>query len=354
MRSRLLWKIVAVNVITLAVIMVVVWVAVDYLAADYFTVLMRRYNISPADSHAMFVDAVHRYLVQGSLLALVLAVLLALLLTRQVLRPLSEMAEVARRVAAGDLRARVETVSRDEVGGVAQAFNRMTDSLEQMERLRRSMVTDIAHELRTPLTNARGYLEGLADGVVAPSKATFGMLENEIVRLVRLVEDLRRLIEADAAKAYLRRETLHLPDLVEHALAFQRHHFKSRGIVIATRFDPGSERVRGDRGRLLQVMRNLIENAWQYGAPGRRFCVIAQPADEIVEVTFASTGPPIAEADLPLLFERFHRAEKSRSRTTGGAGIGLAIVKGVIEAHGGKVGAYRAQDFNCFWFSLPR
>ena len=176
---------------------------------------MERYNISPAESHQMFLDAIHRYLIQVSVAALALAVLLSLLLTRKVLRPLSDMAAISRRIAAGDYTDRVEVASRDEVGHLARAFNQMADGLERVERLRRSMVVDMAHELRTPLTNIRGYLEALADGVVPPSKETFEMLQEEILRLVRLAEDLNQLTKADAARAYLQREEIALPDLIE-------------------------------------------------------------------------------------------------------------------------------------------
>jgi signal transduction histidine kinase len=333
--------------------MLIVWLAVDYLAADYFAALMERYHISPADSHAIFLDAIHRYLVQAGLFALVLATVLSLLLTRQVLRPLARMAEVTRRVAAGDLSARVETRSRDEVGRLAASFNQMTDSLERIETLRRSMVVDMAHELRTPLTNIRGYLEALADGVVVPSKATFDMLQDEILRLVRLVENLHQLTKADAARAHLRRETLRLSDLVSRALTVQRHHFESRGISVATRFGADAEQVTGDRDKLGQVLRNLIENAWQYGSRGGRFVITTERAAEGVTMTFANTGPAIPVADLPLIFERFHRAEKSRSRAGGGAGIGLAVVKELVEAHGGRVGAASEGGINRFWLTLP-
>ena len=135
-RDRLLWKLLAINLPVIGVVILVVWVAVDFLAADYFTVLMERYKISPADTHQMFVDAVHRYLYYASLIAAVIAVLLSFLLTRTVLRPLSQMTEVTQRIAAGDYTARVDVKSKDELARLGLAFNRMADSLEQVEQLR--------------------------------------------------------------------------------------------------------------------------------------------------------------------------------------------------------------------------
>lgn len=138
MRSSLLWKLLAVNALVIAVVILIVWMAIDYLAANYFTAIMERYNISPAESHEMFLESIYSFLVQGSLVALCVAGLLSFLMTRKVLAPLSEMTAVSRRIAAGDYSARVETSVRDEVGQLASAFNQMSDSLERVEQLRRS------------------------------------------------------------------------------------------------------------------------------------------------------------------------------------------------------------------------
>ena len=353
MRDSLLWKLVAINATLIAVALVVVWLAFDYFAADYFSVLMEQYEISPADSHQMFVDSIHRYLLQAGVLAIGLAILLSVLLTRTVLRPLSRMAEVSRHIAAGDYSARVHEAPSGQVGRLAAAFNQMTDSLERIEALRRSMTVDMAHELRTPLTNIRGYLEALADGVVPPSKETFDMLQAEILRLVRLVEDLQQLTKADAARAFLRREALALPELLDQVLGLYRPQFESRNIAVETHFAAEASEATGDRDKLLQVFRNLVENAWRYGDAGGSFEITAARENGALRLDFANSGPAIPEAELPLLFERFHRGEKSRSRDSGGAGIGLAIVKELVEAHGGTVGVESRDGVNRFRVTLP-
>ncbi len=353
MRNSLLWKLLAVNAVVIAMVILIVWLAIDYLAADYFSAIMERYNISPADSHQMFLDSIHRFLVQGSLLALAVAVLLSFLLTRRVLAPLSQMTVVSRRIAAGDYSARVETSARDEVGQLAQAFNQMSDSLERVERLRRSMATDLAHELRTPLTNIRGYLEALADGVVPPSKDTFDMLQEEILRLVRLVEDLNQLTKADAAKAFLRKEEIELGDLMARVVQLYQYQFDNREIAVETSIGDRAAHVRGDRDKLLLVLRNLVQNAAQYATPGGRVKISAARVGDGVEVSFVNPATGIEKQDLDLIFERFHRTEKSRSRDSGGAGIGLSIVKELIEAHGGRIGAGSQGGEVRIWFTLP-
>jgi len=338
MRQRLLWKLLAINLPNIGIVVVVMWLAIDFLAADYFSTLMTQYNIEPDDANEMFLDVIYRYLAQATLLALALTIVLTVILTRKVLRPLSQMAEATQRLAAGDYSARAPLGPSDEVGELATAFNRMADSLEQLEGLRRTMVADFAHELRTPLTNIRGYLEALADDVVTPSKETYDILQDEILRLVRLVEDLNQLTNADAARAYLRHDAIDVEEFVRRALTLNRHEFDARGISVTVDIGPKARRFTGDPDKFLQILRNLIQNAWQYTPEGGVFRITGTSKGGLVQLNFTNTATGVTENDLNLIFERFHRLEKSRSRDTGGAGIGLSIVKQLVEAHGGDAG----------------
>ena len=353
MKQRLIWKLLLINLPVIAVIIAVVWLAIDHLAAAYFMVLMDKYMVAPTATHHAFLTAIHETLIWASLAALLLAGVLSYLLTRRVLRPLAAMTAATREVAAGNFAVRVATGPRDEVGEVAAAFNRMADALERLEALRKTMVADVAHELRTPLTNLRGYLEGLADEVLPPERATLEMLQQETLRLVHLVEDLGQLARADAARAFLQREPVDLPAAVEQLLALDRPRFEARSLAVTTRFTPGAERVSADRDKLLQALRNLLENAWKYTPAGGRVGICAEPVGSGLRVTISNSGPGIPAADLPFIFERFFRVDRSRSRTGGGAGIGLAIVKELIEAHGGTVGAESGAGETRVWFELP-
>ncbi len=263
------------------------------------------------------------------------------------------MSEVTRRIASGDYKARVEITSGDEVGQLGEAFNSMSDSLERLESLRKRMVGDIAHELRTPLTNVRGYLEGLSDGVVPPTPETHAILREEIMRLVRLVEDLQQLTKADAALAFLDRAEVALDELIHRAIGIDRPQFDKRRISIEISCDPTAATVSADSDKLVQVLRNLVQNAWQHTPDGGSFSVTTARTPDGVTVEFANSGPEIPTQDLGHLFERFYRPERSRSRDTGGAGIGLAIVKELIEAHGGQVGVESDPAGTRFWFTLP-
>ena len=353
MKVRLVWKLLAVNVALLMLVLILVWLSVDTLAASYFSELMERYHISPEETHAMFLEAVHRYLAWTVAGALALALLLSFLLTRRVLRPLSDVSRMTGQVAAGDYKARVQVRGTDEVSNLAQAFNRMADSLDQVERLRKRMVMDVAHELRTPLTNVRGYLEALGDGILPPEKATFNMLQAEVERLVKLVEDLLQLARADAARAFLRPEQVVLPLLVEQVLALHAANFRQKGIRVETRFGPGADRVYADSGKLCLALENLVDNGWRYAPTQGHFNIEAERVNGQIRVTFSNDGEGIPRQDLPFIFERFYRAEKSRSREHGGAGIGLSVVKEIIEAHRGGVGASQSEGLTKIWFTLP-
>ena len=309
MRRRLLWNLLAINLPYIGIFVVVMWLAINFLAADYFSTLMTQYNIEPDDANKIFLDAIYRYLAQAALLALALTIVLSVILTRKVLRPLLQIAEVTRRLAAGDYGARAPLGPADEVGELAAAFNRMVDSLERLEGLRRTMVADFSHELRTPLTKIRGYLEALADDVVTPSTETYDILQDEIRRLVRLVEDLNQLTDADAARAYLRHEAIDVDEFVHRALALSRHEFDARNIAVHVEIEAGARRITGDPDKFLQILRNLIHNAWQYTPEGGEFQIAGSGTGRFVLLEFINTAAGITRIDLPPIFERFHRLE---------------------------------------------
>ena len=355
MKSRLLWKLLAINLPVIVLVTLVVWLSIDFLAADYFAALMHKYNISPTETHRMFLDAVHRHIINASILAMIMTVALSFFLTRRVLRPLYAMAEVSRKVSLGDFTARADITSKDEIGECGKMFNHMADNLEKIENLRRTMLVDIAHELRTPLTTVRGYLEGLIEGVIPPAKETFSMLKEEIVRLVRLVQDFQQLTRAEAAKVYLRREEIHLPHLIERVIELYRYDFESKNIGVNVDFGGDVPLVQADKDKIVQAIGNIVQNAWRYTPEGGAFRVRADAAREkdMVSFIFSNTCEELPEEDVGLIFERFYRADKSRSRESGGAGIGLAIAKALVEAHGGEVGASYDEGVIHIWFSLP-
>ncbi len=352
MRHRLLWKLFSINLLVIGVTIAVIWLAIDYLAADYLSVLMEKYNVPHSMTHQMFLDAVHRYLLWASLLALACTLLFSFFLNRQVLRPLSQMTAITAQLAAGQYTERVLITTQDEVGQLGEAFNRMADSLARIEQLRSRLVSDVAHELRTPLTNVRGYLEALRDGVVEPATETFEVLHEETLRLVKLVEALLQLTKAEAAHMTLDLQEVVVRDLVDQTLALFQAPFEAKGIKVTSYVAADIETIWADVDKVSQALHNLLQNALQYVRPEGMVNLSVQHRTDCVW-TVSNTGETIPEDDLSLIFERFYRGEKSRSREHGGAGIGLAIVKELVQAHGGRVGATSADGINHVWFSLP-
>ena len=339
MKRYLIYKLLAINLLVIGFAMVIIWIAIDVLAAGYFVTLMEKYNISPKPAHAMFVHSVHRYMIWASVAAVFLAAALSFSLTRRALIPLVNMSAIAAKIGAGQFNVKVPVTSSDEVGQLAVAFNRMAKDLETLEMLRKNLMIDVAHELRTPLTNIRGYLEALEDGVLPPSYENIALLQNEAARLNRLVEDVLDLARADAAYNRLVLEKSDLARLVktitETVFAGPAGH--DRYLEISGADAPLW--ITMDEKRMARVIRNLADNAATYSPKGTCISVVVEKGPTSVRTTFSNTAKELAREDLPYLFERFYRGEKSRSRDHGGAGIGLSIVKELVGAHGGTVTA---------------
>ena len=339
MKRHLILKLLAINLVVIGFVIVVVWLSIDMLASGYFVTLMEKYNISPEPAHAMFVSAVHRYLIWACLAAIILSVVLSFVMMRRVLAPLTRMTVTSREIAAGNFTVRVMADTQDEVGQLAVAFNRMAEGLEKVENLRRTLMIDVAHELRTPLTNIRGYLEALHDGILPPSKETIDLLRDETLRLVQLVEDVLQLARADAARGNLKRSTIDLRAAVNSALENFSRIFTEKAVEVSLHTADEPVLVSADPEQMARVLRNLTENAARY-TPQKGKVEIRMEADpQQFRIDYINTAVDVSPEDLPHMFERFYRGEKSRSRAHGGAGIGLAIVKELVEAHGGTVSA---------------
>lgn len=353
MKRYLIIKLLAVNLVVVGFAVVVVWLAIDTLAAGYFVTLMEKYHISPGPAHAMFVDSIHRYLIWAFGGAIVLAVVLSYVMNRRILGPLTRMTAITGEIAGGDFSARVPVATVDEVGRLARAFNRMAENLEKIEDLRRSLMIDVAHELRTPLTNIRGYLEALNDGVLPPAPETLSLLQDETLRIVQLVEDVLALARADAAGSQLELNDVDLKAMVENTVATFAPALVSKSLTARLHASSPSPNVRADRNRLARVLRNLTDNAIQYAPQGTVVEITIGDDTGMVRLDFANVAGDVLPDDLPYLFERFFRGEKSRSRYHGGAGIGLSIVKELVEAHGGSVYARLDSDRIHIGFTIP-
>lgn len=353
MKTRLIWKFFAINLLVIAMVMLIVWGAVDYLAEGYFITLMDKYHISPKESHEMFVASVHRYLIWGSLVAIVVSSIISLFMMKHILDPLSRMTHFTDRIATGEFPGAIPVTTSDEVGQLALAFNRMTESLGHMEQLRKNMIVDVAHELKTPLTNIHGYLEGLMDKVIEPHEGTLTLLKEETQRLNHLVNDILKLSRSGAAMISLDILKIDVLAACEHVFGIFQPQLSQKNITVDFTGVGAGCQVYADPHKFAQVLHNLYQNGVQYTEANGNLRIFTEELAEETRLTFANPASIKQDENLMLIFERFYRGEKSRSREFGGAGIGLSVVKDLIEAHKGKVGAQVKNDEFQVWFTLP-
>jgi signal transduction histidine kinase len=282
-------------------------------------------------------ESINRFLLWGGLLAIAIALLLTFVLSRRMSSPIHALAAAARRLGRGDLSQRVQFQGKGEVQELAQAFNSMASDLEQAEQLRRNLVADVAHELRTPLSNIRGYLEAIRDGVMKPDAATIRSVDEEAALLSRLVNDLQELSLVESGELKLVCQAKDIAKLINQTVGAMQAEAGTRGISVPIDLPGTLPPVNVDSQRFNQVLHNLLENAVAHTGKGGTITVTATKQGDWVEVSVSDTGEGIPAEDLPNIFERFYRVDKSRARATGGSGLGLTIAKRLIEAHGGKI-----------------
>jgi len=273
----------------------------------------------------------------GGLLAVTIALILTFVLSRRILAPVKALTHAARRLGQGDFSQRVHFKDKGEVGELAQSFNSMADDLERTEQLRRNMVADVAHELRTPLSNLSGYLEAVRDGVIKPDSDTIRSLDEEASSLSRLVDDLQELSLADAGKLNLICQEEDISKLIKQAVAALQPQAEAKGLMISASLPDKLPPVSIDSHRIRQALHNLLENAVAHTNQGDSITITAWQQEKQVKISVVDTGEGIPADDLPNIFERFYRVDKSRTRATGGSGLGLTIAKRLVEAHGGQI-----------------
>ncbi len=314
-----------------------------------------------ADLYASFRRAVTEALVLAGSAATLAALVVSAFVSRRVVLPVQEMQAASQRIAAGHYGERVGVPGDagrddlDELGRLALSFNQMATQLEQIEAMRRDLIGNVAHELRTPLASIKGYMEGLIDGVLPAEAATFQQVSREADRLQRLVRDLQELSRVEAGALDLDRESMPVPRLVDAVVARLERQFEEKGVVLDVDLAADLPPVRADEDRIGQVLLNLVGNALQFTPAGGRVRIRARREGGLVRVAVEDTGIGIPPEHLSHLFERFYRADKSRSRVGGGSGVGLTIAKHLVEAHGGEIKAASPGpgQGSTFSFTLP-
>jgi signal transduction histidine kinase len=292
----------------------------------------------------------------AGLAAGVVAVVISIFVSRGLSAPIRAMTVASHRISEGRYSERVPTGGRDEVGQLAESFNRMAEKLEQTETMRRQLIGDVSHELRTPLTAIKGSMEGLMDNILPADAETFSQIHEEADRLSRLVDDLQELSRVESGTFSLDRKPVMVTDLVSFTLKRFSRQCEAKGVTLTADLPDSLPTVLVDEDRIGQVLLNLVGNALQYTSSGGQITISARALGREVKLSVTDTGIGIPPEHLPHIFDRFYRVDKSRSRQSGGgSGIGLTIAKHLVELHGGTIRAESegAGSGSTFWFTLP-
>ena len=372
LRSNLRLRLLLAHMTIIVVGVVTLFFAAGLVAPPLFDQLMRQVTgprmralghvMTPQASAAMeeLTSAAFRQTLVVSLVfaagaASLAAIGVSLFVSGRIADPVLRMASAARRIAGGHYTERVPSPEVDEFGHLATSFNEMASTLEAAERRRLELVGNVAHELRTPIANLQGYLEGVLDGVVEPSPETMAFLLSETSRLRRLVDDLQELSRTEARQISISLRPVKAAYLLEVAANRMAPQFVEKELLLEVSAPPGLPEVMADEDRAVQVLTNLLSNALRYTPSGGRVAVGATRIDGSVRFQVRDTGIGIAPEQLPLVFERFFRVDKARSRAAGGSGIGLTIARSLVETMGGRIWAESPGPGKgaTFFFTLP-
>lgn len=311
-------------------------VAVDGRTVGYLGIRARRI---PDGLEQRFSERQARTFMLIAMIMMLVAAVVGLPLSQRLVNPLRSLSDATRRLAGGDYSARTTAASGDELGQLARDFNTLAHTLEQNEKSRRQWIADISHELRTPLAVLRGEIEALQDGVRQPTPERLGALHAEAMNLARLVDDLYELSLSDIGALSYRKQPLDLRAIIETATQNFADRLAERRLELALQLPPQPLPVLGDPDRLQQLCANLLSNSLRYTDPGGRVQIAARIDSGSVIIELQDSAPGVEAEHLPRLFERLYRVEGSRNRATGGAGLGLAIARNIVEAHGGSIAA---------------
>ncbi|HVJ47712.1 HAMP domain-containing sensor histidine kinase [Desulfitobacterium sp.] len=309
--------------------------------------------LNPADTS--FMTSVFYSLIMASGLALLIGILLIYFTSKQLVAPLQKLTQAAFRIGQGYLEERVSSSTKDEVGQLAEAFNTMADNLKHQEELRKQFTADIAHELRTPLTSIRSYIEAFQDGVLPANSENFSALNEEIDRLVGLSSDLKDLNIAEIGVLRVNPLPVNLNDIIDKVTHNLYPLLKEKELNLSWAPLPQPTNILGDERLLTRLFYNLIHNAYKFTESGGTIQITMQAGQDNIDVQVRDTGIGIPENDLPYVFERFYRTDKSRARETGGSGIGLALVRQIVLLHNGKISIESTVGLGTtFKVTLPR
>lgn len=346
-RKSIVWKIMMINGIVIGIVIWMVGVSVK----DFACLLVEQHGFIEQEKQHFFNQTMHFYLVRASLIALLVAAVIYYLLMRKIQIPLHQLMKSTRLMNEGKYPDPLPVASEDETGQLSRHFNQMILTLSQSEESRKQMFSNISHELRTPLSNLNGYLEALSNGVIEGNTELYRSLHDEAKHLAKLVEQLHQLAVWEnrrIAQPQWQKADLHA--IIQNV--YQSFELELRNAQMNVVFDVSPAVVEGDEVGLRQVVTNLLQNALQYDLGGW-IRITGTREEKEYRVTITNAGQAIPPEKIPFVFDRLYRVDSARQRDTGGAGLGLAIAKEIVQQHGGQIGLTPNGDEYAFWFTIP-
>lgn len=328
----------------------------QYLQMNAENVMSHHMMHGAAERH--YIASIHQSLFWVGLSMIVVSVGVSFVIVRKLASPLMDLTKAVRTIQEGKYGQTVPVERHDEVGMLAQTFNDMSQQLARNDMMRRQLFANVAHELRTPLAIIQGNLEGMIDDVVPADKTTFLSMEDEVLRMGRLIQDLRDLSLAEINELVLHKEMIDMNLLLERAVSMLQPLCDEKHLHVQLHLSPSLPMVMADKDRINQVIYNILNNAIRYVDSDRFICiytsVCVMDGKKMIQTDIADTGNGIEEEDLKHIFQYFYRTEKSRNRKSGGSGIGLALAKQFVQSHGGTIVAHsEIGKGTVFSFTLP-
>ncbi|MBD3919099.1 HAMP domain-containing histidine kinase [Paenibacillus sp. PR3] len=321
---------------------VLIIATITFLLETHYHLTMYRHqsqdlNMTSSSAFDMhFEQALIQSVLWTAILGIVLAIVISLFVAKRITAPLIHMKSVAERMAKGELTSRALVNGKDELADLGHSLNHLAEQLLLQQQLRKTMTADVAHELRTPLATLKSHMEAMIDGVWEPTPKRLESCFEEIERLRFLVGDLEQLTEVESPNFKLSFNEENIHSIVRHHIIANQAAFEKKGVKLLFQ-DQGQVQASIDKMRFGQIMVNLLSNALKFTPTGGRVTVAVTEKDHMVSISVSDTGIGIDHKELAFVFERFYRADKSRDRKSGGSGVGLTIVKKLVEAHGGII-----------------
>ncbi len=307
-----------------------------------------------SDNDLEFINTLNKMLIGVGVFSLFFALVLGSIMAKRLSSPISRVIKTAQMISKGYFKDRIsEKSSTSEICQLTATINDLADTLDKQETLRKRLTADVAHELRTPIATLQSHMEAMIDGIWKPDSERLKSCHEEIVRISKMVGDLEKLVRYESENLSLNKSEFNISELIWHIIQNFESDYRIKGVDI--NFVGEDELVKADRDKISQVIVNLISNALKYTPQGGNVEITVKGAEDITEIRVKDDGLGIPDEDLPFIFERFYRADKSRNKHTGGSGIGLTIAKTIIEAHKGHIEARsKVNDGTEFVISLPK